>query len=294
MKKRMICSSCAAIASMITVFCLSIYAVDAPEETVPEVTTTAATTTSCSTTATSRMTTSTSITSATTENTTTMLTTITEVSIEVNTEIVDDPEPIVKEERHEEMIAEIEPTAEPIPVEVIEEPIPEPEPEYVVYKPSSFYIHRSICRWNKDDAYKIDNTEGIEARRCTECNPDMEIINEYVVPTPEPLSISDSDRYYLAVMISHECSPRASVEHNATAVACMFNRVRDGWSSSIYDAIQTGCTPWWGGGSLSSYELYGDTDYCYAAIDYYLSHSDEYSWQHSWSASGDDVHNSYS
>lgn len=281
MRKRIICSSCAAIASMLAVFCLSAYAVDAPEEDVIPCTTTVATTTSYP--ATSRITTSTS-TSATTENTTTMLTTTEEVSTEVNTEVIyDDPEPIVKSERHEELWSE--PVTEPIPVE-----------EYVVYKPSSYYIHRNTCHWNRDDAYRIDNTEGIEARRCSECNPDMEIINEYVEPEPEYTytPISDSDRYYLAVMVSHECSPRASVEHNATAVACMYNRVRDGWASSIYDAIQTGCVPWWSGGSLSSYGLYGDTDYCYAAIDYYLSHSGEYSWQHSWEASGDGIHNSYS
>ena len=279
MRKRIICSSCIAIATMITVFCISVNAVDAPEEIVPEVTTTSVTTSYPA--MTSRITTSTS-TSATTENTTTMLTTTTEVSTEVNTEpVLDDPESIVKSERHEELWSE--PVTEPIPIE-----------EYVVYKPSSYYIHRNTCRWNKDDAYRIDNTEGIEARRCSECNPDMEIINEYVEPKYTYTPISDSDRYYLAVMLSHECSPRASVEHNATAVACMFNRIRDGWSSSIYDAIQTGCTPWWGGGSLSSYGLYGDTDYCYAAIDYYLSHSDEYTWQHSWKASGDGVHNSYS
>lgn len=240
MKKRIICSSCAAIASMLAVFCLSAYAVDAPEEETIPCTTTVATTTSCSTTETSRITTYTSSTSATTESATTMITTVTEANTEVNTEpVLDDPDPIVKEERHEELWE-----TEPAPAEVI----PETEPEYI----------------------EVPETEYVE---------------------PTYVSISDSDRYYLAVMVSHECSPRASVEHNATTVACMFNRVRDGWASSIYDAIQTGCVPWWSGGSLSSYGLYGDTDYCYAAIDYYLSHSDEYSWQHSWGASGDGVTN---
>lgn len=287
MKKRIICSSCAAAASMLAVFCLSAYAVDAPEETIP-CTTTVATTTSCSTIETSRITTHTSI--STTGNTT-VITTIPETTVEtdITTVVLDDPESIVKSERHEEMVVEVEVIETEPPV--IEEPAP--VEEYVVYKPSSYYIHRNTCRWNKDDAYRIDNTEGIEARRCSECNPDMEIINEYVEPEPEYIytPISDSDRYYLAVMVSHECSPRASVEHNATAVACMYNRVRDGWASSIYDAIQTGCVPWWSGGSLSSYGLYGDTDYCYAAIDYYLSHSDSYTWQHSWEASGDGVTN---
>ena len=34
--------------------------------------------------------------------------------------------------------------------------------------------------------YKIENTEDIEARRCSECNPSMEIITEYIEPVPEP------------------------------------------------------------------------------------------------------------
>lgn len=54
------------------------------------------------------------------------------------------------------------------------------EREYVVYKPSTHYIHRSTCYWVTDECYKIDNTNDVEARKCTECNPNMEIINKYI------------------------------------------------------------------------------------------------------------------
>ena len=185
--------------------------------------------------------------------------------------------------------------------EVVVEPSVDPEPSiesivterYIVYKPSTHYLHMNSCRWNSGDAYRVDCTTELVARLCDECNPDVGDYIEYVEPEPEVISISDSNRYYLAIMVKHECSPRASVEHNATAVACMFNRVRDGWASSIYEAIQVGCVPWWGGGSLSDYGLYGDTGYCYDAVDYYLSHSDSYTWQHSWGASGDGIYNNY-
>lgn len=59
--------------------------------------------------------------------------------------------------------------------------------EYVIYKPATHYIHMNTCRWAASgDIYRIENTEGIEARRCSECNSSMEIITEYIEPVPEP------------------------------------------------------------------------------------------------------------
>lgn len=57
--------------------------------------------------------------------------------------------------------------------------------EYIVYKPSTRYLHRNSCRWNKDDAVIITDTNDIEARRCSECNPNIDIVNEYIEPEPE-------------------------------------------------------------------------------------------------------------
>lgn len=59
--------------------------------------------------------------------------------------------------------------------------------EYVIYKPATHYIHMNTCRWAASgDIHRIENTEGIEARRCSECNPSMEIITEYIEPVPKP------------------------------------------------------------------------------------------------------------
>lgn len=55
--------------------------------------------------------------------------------------------------------------------------------EYVVYKPSTKYAHRSTCRWNKDDAYRCDDFSDLETRICTECNPDIGDHIEYQAPT---------------------------------------------------------------------------------------------------------------
>ena len=131
-----------------------------------EITTTAATTT-------------TSITTTDTINTT-MLTTTTEVSTQITesqTEVTvmnDDPEPIVKSERHEEMVAEPVTETEPIVTE-----------RYIVYKPSTHYLHFSDCRWNSGDAYRVDCTTDLVARLCNECNPDVSDYIEYVEPEPE-------------------------------------------------------------------------------------------------------------
>ena len=57
------------------------------------------------------------------------------------------------------------------------------EQEYIVYKPSSHYVHRSTCHWCDNSCYQIEDTKDIQARLCTECNPDIEIINPYVVVT---------------------------------------------------------------------------------------------------------------
>ena len=67
---------------------------------------------------------------------------------------------------------------------------------YVVYKPSTHYIHMNTCRWAaSDEVQRIENTEGIEVRRCPECNPSMEIITEYIEPVPEVIEPNGSMTY---------------------------------------------------------------------------------------------------
>lgn len=70
---------------------------------------------------------------------------------------------------------------------VTTEPIVEEEDntgEYIVYKPSTHYVHRSTCHWFNDECIPITSTEGLEARICTECNPDIEIVTHYEEPQP--------------------------------------------------------------------------------------------------------------
>ena len=72
-------------------------------------------------------------------------------------------------------------TAEPVIAESTPEPVV--TEEYVVYKPSSHYAHRSTCRWNSGDAYRCDDFSDLETRICTECNPEIGEHIEYQTPT---------------------------------------------------------------------------------------------------------------
>lgn len=144
--------------------------IEAPEAIVTEATTTIVTTTEATTEAS---------TSCTTSCTTTLNTTST--TAEVFTEQVTEP---ITEAPVTEIIVE-EPKSEPVAEPVIEAPVVEElVEEYLVYKPSSYYIHKNTCRWNKDDAYRVDDVTGLEARLCTECNPVCEGYTEYIPPEP--------------------------------------------------------------------------------------------------------------
>lgn len=144
--------------------------VEAPDVAVTEVTTTNVTTetttgvtTSCTTSCTTEI---------TTENTT-EITTI-PVTEQVTEAVNTQAEIVVNNDTPPENNQPVEePQEEPTPVE-----------EYLVYKPSSYYIHKNTCRWNKDDAYRVDDVTGLEARLCTECNPVCEGYVEYSEPTP--------------------------------------------------------------------------------------------------------------
>ena len=118
----------------------------------------------------------------TTTSTTEITTTITEETIAAV--IIEQTSPFTIETQ--------KPTTETIlniikPVVTTTTTIPVIMEEYVIYKPATHYIHMNTCRWAESgDVYRIENTEGIEARKCSECNPPMEIIAEYIEPVPEP------------------------------------------------------------------------------------------------------------
>ena len=267
MKKRILCSSLIALGAMFTVLGLSINAVEAPEEIVPVVTT-AITETAISTsratnpvsTASRRMVTTRAATIAT------EVTTITEENV---TEEIS--------EIHEDVAPETEIPYEPEPI------ITEP---YIVYKPSTKYIHANTCRWNTGDAVTITDTNGIEARKCTECNPDIEIINEYVEPEPsiDNYGLTEDEITLLRKIVSYEYgSDWVPVYEKAKVVNGVMNRVYDSrFPDTIYDVLtQSGQFP-----GFYVYGTYYISDSIIAAVDYYFAHPDEFDSSNSWYADG--------
>ena len=93
-----------------------------------------------------------------------------------------------------------------------------------------------------DECYEITDTNDIECRKCSECNPDLEVINLYVEPTPVVASntgLSDYDRQLLAEVTWHEAgSNRISQYNKAKIVAGVMNRVNDSrFPNTVYNVL---------------------------------------------------------
>ena len=116
--------------------------------TLPETTATVTTGTTTTTSFTSTSTTST-ITSTSTTSTITSTSTTTS---ETTTTVV-----------AEDSAAPVETPAEP--TEAATQPA-ESQEEYIMFKPSTHYIHKSTCHWVDDACYKITDTQEIECRKC--------------------------------------------------------------------------------------------------------------------------------
>ena len=266
MKKRILCSSLIALGTMFTVLGLSVNAVEAPEEIIPVVTTTLTETTTNTSKATN------AISTASRRMVTTRAATIvTEVPTIVEDNVSDEVSEVYEEAPETEISYEPEP--------IITEP-------YIVYKLSTKYVHRSSCRWNSGDAVIITDTNDIEARKCTECNPDIEIVNEYIEPEPiiEDCDLTEEEIILLRKIVSYEYgSDWVPVYEKAKVVNGVMNRVYDSrFPDTIYDVLtQSGQFP-----GFYTYGTYYMSDSIIAAVDYYFAHPDEFDSSNSWYADG--------
>lgn len=180
--------------------------------------------------------------------------------------------------------------------------------EHVVYKPSTKYIHKNNCKWVDDSCYEIASTEDIEARKCSDCNPDMVIVNEYTVPatTTETETnntgtagltslnyITETERVMLCNVVGGEYgSDWISQYDKACVVACVMNRYYDGgWCNGMDNTIYNVITA---PGQFNSY--YANTSYnsnvtdsCISAVEYYFENQS--SFPHYTSFYGDGTRN---
>lgn len=223
---------------------------------VTEVTTTVPTTTvvTTATTVTSTTTTSTTTTTETTISPSTL------TSTEATTTTVETAAPVTTAEVTE---AATEPA--------------EPQREYIVYKPSTHYIHKSTCHWVDATCYEIENTENIECRKCSECNPSIEIVNPYVSNVTAP-SVSDYDYTLLCKIVASEYGGMPDVYERAKIVASVMNMVNDSrWPGSVEGVLDQTCAPW-GFNKYSDYFCGGSIHYSAMAdaVDYYFNNPDTF------------------
>ena len=235
------------------------------------------TTTSTSTTA---VTTTNTTTTTTTNTTTTNTTTTTSTTSLTTTEITK---------------ATTVPTTT---VEVTTTSTIEPIPEYIVYKPGTYYVHRSTCRWVDKTCYEITSTDGFESRKCTECNPEIEIISQYIAPEPVVpeatvntsggypigsdglphaalLYVTEEERIYLCNTVGAEYgSDWVSQYDKALVVAVVMNRLHDGgWqgrgrANTIYNILTA--PNQFNPAYAVPYYRSNVTQSCIDAVDYYF------------------------
>ena len=246
-------------------------------------TTTATTVTTFSTTTNTTETSTTTTTTITTTDITTSFSTTGEVTMISSTEMTSYyEEAFTNEEIYETPAEEVE------YVEDVDETPEMMEREYLVYKPSTHYIHRNTCRWCNDECYEIDSAEGLEARKCSECNPDIEIDTLYEAPvetstTSTAISVTDYEYVMLCNLVAGEYgSDWVSTYDKGAIVATVIHRMWEGtrWTggapASIYNVI---AAPYqYDGKYLDSCYSYNVTQSCKDAVTYALNNIGDYDY----------------
>ena len=133
------------------------------------------------------------------------------------------------------------------------------QPEvYVVYKPSTHYIHKSTCKWFDKTCVHIENTNGLECRRCSQCKPDMEIVKTYTPPVTHTESstkssfkynhdgVTDAEIILLQKLVQNEYGADwVSTYDKACIVASVMNQVKDKrFPNTVTKCIYKSCVPY--------------------------------------------------
>lgn len=201
----------------------------------------------------------------------------------------------------------------------------EKEREYVVYKPSTHYIHKSTCSWVTDECYEIESTKDLEVLVCGDCNPDMlvekyyeppvettttttvttelepeETVTTTTAPTIEKIGTDDSTIYkpneYLTNVYIDEYSRQLLAEivyheYGADWVPIEEQaRIASGVMNRVYDDRfpSTVYDVLTAPGQFSGYwpGCCTPTQQCYDAVDYYFANQGDFDGCNSWTGDG--------
>lgn len=184
-----------------------------------------------------------------------------------------EPESFIEEEEKEEILKEEEQHCVGLPAEKQE--VAEVA-EKIFYKPNTHYIHKASCRWcnenlgSNEKLIEITDTKDIECIRCTECNPEIEIVKEYVKTAPVvTCGVSDYDIILLRKIVSSEYGADwVPVSEKAKIVASVMNMVKDPrFPNTVSGVLATACEPW----GFNRYRDYYMSDSIIVAVDYYFA-----------------------
>lgn len=155
--------------------------------------------------------------------------------------------------------------------------------DFIVFKPSTHYIHTSSCHWYDSTCYEISTTDGLEVLYCIECKPDIEIYNYYQPVIETDYNISNDDRELLAQIVWHEAgSDWIDIYDKAMVAAGVMNRVNDSrFPSTVYKVLTQA-------GQFTGFIPYTcvPTQSCYDAVDYYFNNIDSFGNYNSWYGNG--------
>jgi hypothetical protein len=251
------------------------------------------------TTTTNTTTTATTCTTTTTETPTTSSNELSTTGVVTSTTTSETTQPVTEASTEEVIETPVEVCAEPKEAPHVEEakveetteaeskPDNEESKEVIGFKPSTHYIHRASCHWYNEECVPITSTEGIEARICTECNPDIEIMNPYTEPAPATtdtaIAVTDYEYIILCNLVAGEYgSDCVSVYDKGAVVATVIHRLWEGtrWtggaSASIYNVI---AAPYqYDGKYLAGYYSPNVTQSCKDAVTYALNNIHDYDY----------------
>lgn len=156
---------------------------------------------------------------------------------------------------------------------------------YTVFSPSTHYIHSSNCREVTSECYPITETETIRARKCTICNPTMEILNEYIpTDTNTAYQVTEYDKLLLCKIVSQEYGADwVSIPEKAKIVAAVMNRVYDSrFPNSVLEVL----TQKRQFGRFNPNKNYYMSSSIVAAVEYYFENPQLFGKYNSWNGDG--------